>query len=83
LQTQDREAIESFQEALQRRAPQLGGDLMSYAQELLEQGRIEERVKMIEGFLRAGAEWSLIEEATGVNEAQFEALKQQLNDIAE
>ena len=58
---------------------------MTYAQELLkegrEEGRIEERVKMIAGLLRAGAEWPLIEEATGTNEAQFQALKQQMNDM--
>ncbi len=39
LQTQDQKAIESFQEALRRRSPDAGGDLMSYAQELLEEGR--------------------------------------------
>jgi hypothetical protein len=37
---------------------------------------------MIEGLLRVGAEWSMIEAASGINEAQFQALKQQLNDIA-
>ena len=56
---------------------------MTYAQELLEKGRLEERVRMIEGFLRAGAEWSMIEAASGIDEVQFQALKQQLHDMAE
>ncbi len=36
---------------------------------------------MIEGLLREGVEWSVIERATGVNEAQFQALKQQVEDM--
>jgi hypothetical protein len=36
---------------------------------------------MIEGLLREGAEWSLIEAASGINEAQFEVLKQRLEDM--
>jgi predicted transposase YdaD len=64
---------------------------MTYAQELLAEGeargkvkgRIEERVKMIEGLLQEGVEWSVIERVSGVNEAQFQALKQELEDMNE
>ena len=60
---------------------------MTYAQELLAEGRAEGEIRaqvaMIEGLLREGAEWSMIEAASGINEAQFEVLKQKLNDIAE
>ena len=91
LQTQDREAIESFQEALRSHAPEVGDDLMSYAQELLAEGRQEGRqegeikaeVRIIENLLREGLEWAAIERITSVNEAQFEALKQQLNDMTD
>jgi predicted transposase YdaD len=59
---------------------------MTYAQELVAEGeargkvkgRIEERVKMIEGLLQEGVEGSVIERVSGVNEAQFQALKQEL-----
>ena len=81
LQTQDRDAIESFQGALHQHAPELGDDIMTYAQELLAQGEIRAQVRMIEGFLREEVEWSVIERATGVNEAQFQALKQQVEDM--
>ena len=83
LQTQDREAIESFQEALQRHAPHVRGDLMTYAQELLEEGRMRNQVDVIEGLLREGVEWDVIERATGINEAQFQVLKQQVADMTE
>jgi predicted transposase/invertase (TIGR01784 family) len=91
LQTQDREAIESFQDVLQRHAPHVRGDLMAYAQELLAEGeekgkvkgRIEERVRVIEGLLREGLDWAAIERVMDVNEAQFQALKQQVADMTE
>jgi hypothetical protein len=68
---------------LQRYATEVGDNLMTYAQELLEKGRLEERVRTIEGFLREGVAWSVIERATGVNEAQFQTLKQQVEDMGE
>jgi hypothetical protein len=83
LATQEPEAAQSFREVLGQYAPEVGADLMTYAQELLEKGRLEERVKVIEGFLQEGVEWSVIERATGVNEAQFQVLKQQVERIGE
>ena len=56
---------------------------MTYAQELEEQGKIKERLAIIETLLRLGEEWARIEEITGVNETQFEALKQQVADMTE
>ena len=39
---------------------------------------LADQVEVIEGFLREGVEWSVIERATGVNEAQFQSLEQQV-----
>lgn len=83
LASQEPEATESFREVLRQYAPAVGDDLMTYAQELLEAGRIEERIKMIEGMIQEGIEWSVIERVAGVNESQFQALKQQLDEMAE
>ena len=41
LATQEPEAALSFREVLQRHAPQVGDDLMTYAQELFKEGRAE------------------------------------------
>lgn len=38
-------------------------------------------VRVIEGLLREGLEWVAIERVMGVNETQFQALKQQIADI--
>jgi len=79
----DQSGIESFQDALQCQAPHVRGDLMTYAQELLEEGRMRNQVEVIEGLLREGVEWAVIERATGVNETQFQALKQQIANMNE
>jgi predicted transposase YdaD len=90
LETQEPEAAQVFREVLRQHAPEGGEDLMTtYAQELLAEGeekgkakgRIEERVKMIEGLLRERMEWPVIERVTGVNATQFQALKQQVEDM--
>ena len=83
LQTQERESFESFSAALQRRAPQLGDELMTYAQELLKEGEIRAEVRIIENLLQEGMAWSAIERITGVNETQFQALKQRLEEMNE
>jgi predicted transposase YdaD len=83
LATQEPEAALSFRDVLQRHAPAVGDDLMTtYAQELLaegeEKGKVKTQVEVIEGLLREGMEWAAIERVTGVNEAQFQTLKQQI-----
>jgi predicted transposase YdaD len=86
LQTQEREAIETLQDALRQHVPAVGEDLMTYAQELVKEGRTEGRaegeikaeVRIIENLLHEGMEWAAIARVTGINEAQFQALKQQV-----
>jgi len=85
LETQEPEAARLFREVLRQRVPSAGDDLMTtYAQELLaegeEKGKVKTQVEVIEGFLREGVAWSVIERATGVNETQFQALKQHIED---
>ena len=87
LATQEPEVAQSFREVLRRYAPEAGDDLMTYAQELLAEGRAEgeirAQVRMIENLLGEGVSWSVIERVSGLNETQFQALKQQVRDIAE
>ena len=88
LSTQEPERVAAFREALRQRAPEVGENLMTtYAQELLaegeEKGRVKNQVDVIEGLLREGVAWSVIERATGVGETQFQALKQQVEALGE
>ena len=82
MATQDREVIETFGEALRRYGLEQGGEIMTYAQELLAEGeakgRAEGQVAVVEGLLRVGVTWAVIEAATGLTEASFQALKAQL-----
>ncbi|ETX03656.1 MAG: hypothetical protein ETSY1_46570 (plasmid) [Candidatus Entotheonella factor] len=83
LRTQEPEAIERFRDALRRQAPQLGGDLMTYAELLEERGELRKQVEIIENLLELGDDWLRIEAITGVTEAQFEPLKQRLREITD
>ena len=87
LATQDKAGTQAFDEALRRHGREQGGDIMSYAQQLLEEGRMEGRaegtqqgkVEAVEGFLKVGVTWDVIEAATGLNETGFRALKERLS----
>lgn len=82
--TQESEGIDTFKETMQHHGIDIGGKLMTYAQELLEkgraEGRMENQVEVVEGFLRIGVTWDVIEAATGLTEAGFQALKAQLSE---
>lgn len=92
MATQDREVIETFREALRHRGLEQGGEIMTYAQELLAEGeargkaegevkgRIKGQVEIVEGLLKVGVTWEVIEAATGLNDAGFQALKEQLSE---
>jgi predicted transposase YdaD len=91
LSTQEPEAALSFREVLQRHAPEVEGDLMTYAQELLQEGRaegqaegeIKAEVRIIENLLREGMAWDAIERVTGIDEAKFQTLKRQVEAMNE
>ncbi len=55
---------------------------MTYAQEMLDKGRAEgqqrSKVEIVEGLLRVGVAWDVIEAATGITEATFQELKAQV-----
>jgi hypothetical protein len=72
-----------FQETLRRTAPPMENHLMTYGQQLIEQGKIQERVAIIERLLVLGDDWSRIEAISGVKEVQFEELKQRLRKMAD
>ena len=96
MATKGREAIEAFEGALRRQGLEQGDEIVTYAQELLAEGeakdraegriegrvegRAEGQVEVVEGLLRVGVTWDVIEAATGLNEAGFRALKEQLTD---
>ena len=78
LATQDAEVIATFREALRCQGREEGEEIMTYAQELLAEGEAKGRVEVVEGFLRVGVIWEVIEAATGLTEADFQALKAHL-----
>ena len=89
LHTQDKETLREFFAALRREVPGPGGDMMTYAEELIREGRQEGvlkgrreghqegQVATIESFLRAGVGWPIIKQAAGIDQEEFELLRRQ------
>lgn len=73
--TQDCEVIEKFGGALLPQGLQQGDEIMTYAEEV----RTGVHVEMVEGLLRVGVTWDVVEAATGRTEAKFQELKAQLS----
>ena len=98
LHTQDKETLREFFAALRREVPGPGGDMMTYAEELIREGRQEGELKgrqegmlkgrqegqvaTIESFLRAGVGWPIIKQATGIDQDAFELLRRQTHASA-
>ena len=88
LATQPEAHRKLFSEALRRNVPGRGGEVMNYVEEMIERGRQEGRqegelkgqVRAIEGFVARDIPWSTIEAATGIDEATFRRLRQQIHD---
>ena len=94
MATQDLDIVQTFREVLRRQGLDEGDDIMTYAQQLLAEGEAKGRaegliegeqrgeqrgkVEVVEGLLRVGVTWEVIETATGLTEAGFQALKAQL-----
>ena len=86
LATQDNDKLAEFDAMLKARKSDIGDEIVTYAQQLLLEGKnkgkiegkIEGQLELIEGFLRAGVGWATIVEATGVDQAKFAELKAQL-----
>ena len=80
---QDGEVVETFKEALERHGLDLGGEIMTYAEELLAEGEArgraegliegEQRTKLevVEGLLRIGVAWEVIEAAHRIDRGQL------------
>jgi len=82
LAKQDRGTARSFGEELREAMSGPGVELMTYSEELIQEGRDkgrqEGRLETIEELLRAGVPWSVIELATGIDQDGLRALKQRL-----
>ena len=76
--TQEPEVGGAVGKALRRYGDERGDEIMTYAEQLLAEGEQRGKVEVVEGLLRVGVSWEVIEAATGLNEARFQALKAQL-----
>jgi len=84
--TQERLVVQKFVEMVQQHTVDIGGEMLTYAEELRQEGKmkgkLEGTVETIESLLAVGAEWALITMATGITPPQFRLLKEQLRQAA-
>jgi hypothetical protein len=93
--TQEHRVVNEFAAQVKRLAPETGGDMLTYAEELRQEGRkeglqeglqkgeIKGKIETIESLLAVGAEWSLITTATGITPEQFAWLKEELQRLGD
>ncbi len=92
VETGPEDTPEELGELLSRTAA--GGELMTSGERLRQEGREEGqragrlegqregRLETIDGFLRTGVDWSVIERATGIGEQEYRRLRSQPNGAA-
>jgi len=85
--TQERAIVSEFAEIMNRYSEKIGGNMLSAAQEWLnegfergiekgiEKGKIQKQIEIIENMLKAGIDWNIIRQATGLDPDGFEKLK--------
>ena len=81
------DTLQALDELMLRRAPELRGDLMTCGEMLRREGELKGRqegelsgrrkglMEAIDGFLRAGVEWPVIQSATGIDQHSYRTLK--------
>jgi predicted transposase/invertase (TIGR01784 family) len=87
--TQERKVVNEFAAQVRQYAPGTGGIMLTYAEELRQEGKIEGKIEgklegkieTIESLLGVGADWSLITRATGITPEEFQRLKQELSQF--
>ncbi len=81
--TQERRVVNEFAAQVRQYAPETGGDMLTYAEELRQEGKIEGKIETIESLLSVGADWSLITRATGITPEEFQRLKEELSQLVD
>lgn len=84
--TQPRTTVEEFVDTVQQHSIRIGGEMVTLAEEWLKEGEargeargeIKAKLEMVEKLVNLGMDWTFIEQATGVDQLKFQALKHQL-----
>jgi predicted transposase/invertase (TIGR01784 family) len=92
--TQERRIVQEFAETVRRYETNVGDNMLTYAEELRQEGEqkgrqeglligeIKGKIETIEDLLAVGVDWKTITLATGIDPAHFRELKAQLQTLA-
>ncbi|MGB0389196.1 MAG: hypothetical protein ACPGWR_30605, partial [Ardenticatenaceae bacterium] len=96
--TQDRETVEKLIEMTRNLSTEVGGEMLTAAQEWTLQGKregektgrregektgeVKGTIQTIENFLKAGVGWDVVMNATGITQEKFQELKQKWQQMS-
>ena len=53
----------------------------TWTSQVEKRGRLEEKIEMVESFLKAGAPWEMVVNATGITQEKLQELKATLQEM--
>ena len=84
-ETQPPEDVEKLIEQTKQLSAKVGGEMLTAAQAWTLQGekrgKLEEKIEMVERFLKAGAPWEMVINATGITQEKLQELKATLQEM--
>ena len=84
-ETQLSEDVDKLIEQTKQFSAEVGGEMFNTRETLTSQaekkGKLEEKIDMIERFLKAGAPWEMVSNATGITQEKLEELKATLQEM--
>ena len=78
--TQKNEA-NNFRQFVKNNPEKIGGDIMTIFDEWRLEGRLEGEIKLIENMIKAGFDWPLIQNATGISSKKYKEMKNKLQNL--
>ena len=80
-QTQSPEELKKLIERTKQLSAKVGGQMLTAAHTWTSQVKLEERIEMVERFLKAGVTWDVVVNATGITQEKLQELKATLQEM--
>ena len=80
-QTQSPEDVEKLIERTKQLSAKVGGQMLTATHTWTSQVKLEKEVEMVERFLKAGAPWEMVINATGITQEKLQELKATLQEM--
>ncbi len=84
IATQDPETVSEFAKLMKKQSENMEEEMITAAEAYMREGemkgkmegKMETTIEMIENFLKQGVDWDIIQQATGIDQKNFQSLKE-------